>query len=37
MVHSYDLAVVGAGPAGRSAAEVAAVFGRRALVVERMS
>jgi NAD(P) transhydrogenase len=31
----YDLAVIGAGPAGTSAAEVAAAFGRRAVVIER--
>ena len=30
----YDLVVIGAGPAGEVAAELAA-FGRRALVVER--
>ena len=34
-MHSYDLAVIGAGPAGTAAAEVAAAFGRSALVVER--
>ena len=32
---TYDLAVIGAGPAGTNAAEVAAAFGRRVLVVER--
>ncbi len=31
----YDLVVIGAGPAGEVAAELAASFGRRALVVER--
>ena len=31
----YDLAVIGAGPAGEVAAELAASFGRRVLVVER--
>jgi NAD(P) transhydrogenase len=31
----YDLVVIGAGPAGEVAAELAAAFGRRALVVER--
>src|SRR3954451_14114670 len=31
----YDLVVSGAGPAGEVAAELAASFGRRALVVER--
>ncbi len=35
MAESYDLAVIGAGPAGASAAEVAAAFGRRAVVIER--
>ena len=30
----YDLVVIGAGPAGEVAAELAASFGRRALVVE---
>jgi NAD(P) transhydrogenase len=32
---TYDLAVIGAGPAGKSAAEVAAAFGRRTVVIER--
>src|SRR5688500_9068099 len=31
----YDLVVIGAGPAGEVAAELAASFGRRALAVER--
>jgi NAD(P) transhydrogenase len=31
----YDLVVIGAGPAGQVAAELAAAFGRRALMVER--
>jgi len=31
----YDLVVIGAGPAGEVAAELAAAFGRRVLVVER--
>jgi NAD(P) transhydrogenase len=31
----YDLVVIGAGPAGEVAAELAAFFGRRALIVER--
>jgi NAD(P) transhydrogenase len=31
----YDLVVIGAGPAGQVAAELAAAFGRRVLVVER--
>jgi NAD(P) transhydrogenase len=35
LTNSYDLAVIGAGPAGTSAAEVAAAFGRRAVVIER--
>ena len=32
---SYDLVVVGSGPAGQVAAELAASFGRRALIVEQ--
>ena len=32
---TYDLAVIGAGPAGTSAAELAAAFGRRTVVIER--
>lgn len=32
---SYDLIVIGAGPAGEVAAELAASFGHRALIVER--
>jgi glycine/D-amino acid oxidase-like deaminating enzyme len=35
MAERYDLAVIGAGPAGTSAAEVATAFGRRAVVIER--
>jgi NAD(P) transhydrogenase len=35
MARDYDLVVVGAGPAGQSAAEVAATFGRRTLVIDR--
>ena len=31
----YDLVVIGAGPAGQVAAELAASFGRRAVIVER--
>ena len=31
----YDLVVIGAGPAGQIAAELAASFGRRVLIVER--
>jgi NAD(P) transhydrogenase len=35
MDDSYDLVVIGAGPAGEVAAELAAAFGRRVLVIER--
>lgn len=35
MNETYDLVVIGAGPAGEVAAELAASFGRRALIVER--
>ena len=35
MVQHYELVVIGAGPAGESAAELAATFGHRAVVVER--
>src|SRR5918911_4001843 len=35
MEDDYDLVVIGAGPAGEVAAELAAALGRRALVVER--
>jgi NAD(P) transhydrogenase len=35
MTETYDLIVVGAGPAGQRAAELATAFGRRALIVER--
>src|SRR5918911_5467610 len=31
----YDLVVIGAGPAGQVGAELAASFGRRAVIVER--
>jgi succinate dehydrogenase/fumarate reductase flavoprotein subunit len=31
----YDLVVIGAGPAGQGATELAASFGRRVLIVER--
>jgi NAD(P) transhydrogenase len=31
----YDLVVIGAGPAGQAAAELAASFGRRTIIVER--
>lgn len=37
MDDSYDLVVIGAGPAGEIAAGLAAVFGRTVLVVERSS
>jgi len=33
--HDYDLVVIGAGPAGDSAASLAAVFGHSVLIVER--
>ena len=33
----YDLVVIGAGPAGQVAAELAASFGRRVLIVEQTS
>ena len=32
---AYDLAVIGAGPAGQAAAELAAHLGRRAIIVEQ--
>ena len=35
MKRSYDLVVLGAGPAGESAAELAAFFGRTVVIVER--
>ena len=35
MDETYDLVVIGAGPAGEGAAELAASFGRRALIVDR--
>ena len=35
MTNSYDLVVIGAGPAGQSAAELAAFLGHSALIVER--
>jgi NAD(P) transhydrogenase len=35
MAEYYDLIVIGAGPAGKSAAELATAFGRRALIVEQ--
>src|SRR6185312_16802597 len=35
MTRHYDLVVIGAGPAGESAAELAGAFGHRALVIER--
>jgi NAD(P) transhydrogenase len=35
MTNTYDLVVIGAGPAGQSAAELAAFLGRSVLIVER--
>jgi NAD(P) transhydrogenase len=35
MTDSYDLLAIGAGPAGESATELAAFFGRRSAVIER--
>src|SRR5262249_18933802 len=35
--HTYDVVVIGAGPAGQSAAELASFFGHSALVIERTS
>ena len=35
MDEHYDLVVIGAGPAGEVAAELAAAFGCRVLIVER--
>jgi flavin-dependent dehydrogenase len=35
MDDSYDLVVIGAGPAGEVAAQLAAAFGRKVLIVER--
>jgi len=35
MAEMYDLIVIGAGPAGKSAAELASAFGRRALIIEQ--
>jgi NAD(P) transhydrogenase len=35
MAETYDLIVIGAGPAGKSAAELASGFGRRALIIEQ--
>jgi NAD(P) transhydrogenase len=35
MGDSYDLVVIGAGPAGEVAAELAVAFGRTVLIVER--
>src|SRR4029079_10393529 len=35
MDNAYDLVVIGAGPAGQSAAELAAFLGRSVLIVER--
>jgi NAD(P) transhydrogenase len=35
MTDHYDLIIIGAGPAGKSAAELAAGFGRRTLIIEQ--
>jgi NAD(P) transhydrogenase len=35
MTEAYDFVVIGAGPAGESAAELAAFYGRRSLVIEK--
>src|SRR3954462_13563953 len=35
MTNSYDLVVIGAGPAGESAAELATFFGHRSAVIEK--
>src|SRR4051794_18985755 len=35
MIDSYDLVVIGAGPAGESAAELATFFGHRSAVIEK--
>ena len=35
MTRNYDLVVLGAGPAGESAAELAAFFGRSVAIVEK--
>ena len=34
-IHHYDFIVIGGGPAGQGAAEVAAISGRKTLVIER--
>lgn len=33
-INHYDFIVIGGGPAGQGAAEVAAIYGRKTLVVE---
>ena len=35
MTEAYDLVAIGAGPAGESAAELAAFYGYRAVVIEK--
>src|SRR5215831_20287058 len=35
MTDAYDLIVIGSGPAGESAAELASIFGHRSAVIER--
>src|SRR3954462_9988593 len=35
MTNSYDLVVIGAGPAGESAAELATFFGHRSAIIEK--
>ena len=35
MTETYDLVVIGAGPAGQAAAELVAHLGRRAIIVEQ--
>jgi NAD(P) transhydrogenase len=35
MTRSYDLVVIGAGPAGESAAELASFFGHSVVIVEK--
>jgi alkyl hydroperoxide reductase subunit AhpF len=35
MTRNYNIVVIGSGPAGQSGAELAAFFGRRAVIVEK--
>src|SRR5215831_1974539 len=35
MTDAYDLIVIGSGPAGESAAELASIFGHRSAVIEK--